>query len=165
MVGLALLARCVGGDDTSTVDGGQDSSIPDNNVADVAPPQDAGSDSGGNCTSAPTTDFYVDPVGGSDSSSGAGTTCALKTITAALTKSSTNFNATLHLGAGTYGPGETFPLVVDKGRSLVGAGASTTKIQGSSAAFNTKNTASFLDGLGPDGGVSTNYFVTVIAGD
>jgi hypothetical protein len=104
-------------------------------------------------------------VGGSDSSSGAGTTCALKTITAALTKSSTNFNATLHLGAGTYGPGETFPLVVDKGRSLVGAGASTTKIQGSSTAFNTKNTASFLDGLGPDGGVSTNYFVTVIAGD
>jgi hypothetical protein len=164
-IGLVVLARCVGGDDTNTSDAGKDSSIPDNNVPDTAPPQDSGPDGSGNCTTAPTTDFYVDPVAGSDSASGAGASCALKTITAALTKSSSNYNAILHLAAGTYGPGETFPLIVDKGRSLVGAGASTTKIQGSSAAFNTTNTGAFLDGAQTaDAGLS-HFFVTMIAGD
>ncbi|HEX7600223.1 MAG TPA: hypothetical protein VF316_01415, partial [Polyangiaceae bacterium] len=119
------------------------------------------------CPAAPTTTFYVNATTGNDSNTGAGPACAFKTITAALTASNdmTHANATISVAAGTYGVNEVFPLVFNHGRSLVGAGASTTKIQGSSASFNTSNTNSMLDGLGADGGVSTHFFVTLLVGD
>lgn len=158
MIAFAGL-RCVGGDDSVALDGGQDTSTQDTFVADVpvdtAPEADP-------CATAPTKDFYVNATTGSDSNNGAGPTCAFKTITAALTASedaTAHANATLHLAAGTYGSGETFPLVVDHGRSLVGAGAATTKIQGSSTAYVTNNTGSIFDNT------SVQFFVTLIAGD
>lgn len=111
------------------------------------------------CLSLPTTDFYVDATNGNDANSGSGPGCALKTITAALTASAgTAFdNATIHLAAGTYSSGETFPLVVNHGRSLVGAGAGATTIQGSSTSYNTTGTGSFLD--------TGTHYLTVLAGD
>ena len=112
------------------------------------------------CGTAPTTTFYVNAATGSDTNNGAAPGCAFKTITAALAASSgtPSVNATIHLAAGAYGAGETFPLVVDHGRSLVGAGAATTTIQGSSAAsYNTSGTGSLLD--------TGTHFVTLRAGD
>jgi hypothetical protein len=157
----AASTRCVsddsgvndaGGKDVST---GQDVTTNDSPIADVAPEANP-------CGTAPTTDFYVNATAGLDSNSGAGPLCAFKTIGAAITASAdvtAHANATIHLAAGTYGTGETFPLVLDHGRSLVGAGASTTKIQGSSANYNTTNTGSPLDAT------TANHFVTLIAGD
>ncbi len=110
------------------------------------------------CSAAPTDQFYVNGQSGNDSNSGAGPNCALKTITAALAASANSNGATIHLASGSYGPGETFPLVVDHGRSLVGAGANVTQIQGSSAAYKESGTGSFLDAHGP-------VFVTIVAGD
>jgi hypothetical protein len=111
------------------------------------------------CASPPTTDFYVDAANGNDANSGSGPGCALKTITAALTASAGAAfdNATIHLAAGTYSSGETFPLVVNHGRSLVGAGAGSTTIQGSSTAYNTTGTGSFLD--------TGTHYLSMLAGD
>jgi hypothetical protein len=83
----------------------------------------------------------------------------MKTITAALMASNTaaHANATINIAAGTYNLDEQFPLIVDRGRSLVGAGATMTIIQGSSSTFNTNATGSFLD--------SGTHFVTILAGD
>ena len=114
------------------------------------------------CSGAPTTDFYVDSANGADTNSGGGTGCALKTITRALSASATHYNATIHLAAGTYGAGETLPLVVDHGRSLVGAGAATTTIQGSSAEFNTMSTGSRFDAKDA---ADSKYFLSILAGD
>jgi len=138
------------------VTGTQDTGAKDVATADA--PQDAPPEANP-CGLAPTTDFYVDAVNGLDTNSGAGPSCALKTITLALIASdaASHDNATIHLAAGTYSAGETFPLVVSHGRSLVGAGASTTTIQGSSAAYNTTATGSFLD--------TGTHFGTLVAGD
>ena len=153
-------------DTTAPIDTGIDaeSSASDATSADVdvgdAEPIDAPLDHAADtspCQSAPTTDFYVDSANGNDTSTGAAAGCALKTITAALTASAAHDNATIHLAPGTYSAGETFPLVVNHGRSLVGAGAGSTKIQGSSAAYATSATQSFLD--------TGVHYVTLIAGD
>jgi hypothetical protein len=122
-------------------------------------PADQNASDGNPCATGPTTDFYVDSLNGRDTNNGAAPSCAFQTITAALTASSgtASSNATIHLAAGTYGAGETFPLVLNHGRSLVGAAPGTTKIQGSSTAYNTSSTGSFLD-------VGTHY-VTILAGD
>jgi len=155
-VGLVcVLLGC--GSSPETTDGGSDAS---NDV--VAQPDsgsDASKDTGVDAScAAPTTTFYVDGASGSDTNNGGGPTCAFKTITAALTASATHYNATINVAAGTYAAGETFPLVVDHGRSLVGAGASTTKIQGATTAtYNTTNTGSLLD--------TGTHFVTMVAGD
>jgi hypothetical protein len=110
------------------------------------------------CATPPTTAFYVNATTGSDTNIGAAPGCAFRTITAALAASAGHANATIHLAAGTYGAGETFPLVVDHGRSLVGAGAASTTIQGAStASYNTSGTGSFLD--------TGTHFVTLRAGD
>ncbi len=111
------------------------------------------------CLTPPTTDFYVDAANGNDANSGSGPACALKTITAALAASSGAAfdNATIHVAAGTYSSGETFPLVVSHGRSLVGAGAGATTIQGSSTSYNTTGTGSFLD--------TGTHYLTMLAGD
>ncbi|HEY1955184.1 MAG TPA: DUF1565 domain-containing protein [Polyangiaceae bacterium] len=154
---LALLA-C--GGDTTTTDGGTDAG-----AQDVAAPDTSVKDSSGDvaldgpdpCASAPTTTFYVNGSSGNDANKGSGPACAFKTISAALAASASAANATIDVAAGTYGAGETFPLVVDHGRSLVGAGASSTTIQGASSAYNTTNTASFLD--------TGTHFVTILAGD
>ncbi len=156
---VLVIAGC--GGDNATTDGGTDSGVdvtPD--VAKDSPTDSSGdvaNDAPNPCATAPTTTFYVDAATGNDSNNGAAPSCAFKTITAALTASATHFNATLDLAAGTYGAGETFPIVVDKGRSLVGAGASTTTIQGASSTYNTTSTASFLD--------SGTHFVTLLVGD
>lgn len=129
-----------------------------------APSEDAGSDAAPEqpdanpCNVAPTTDFYVDTANGSDSNNGA-PGCPLKTISAALVASAgpEHDNATIHLAAGTYGSGETFPLLLNHGRSLVGAGAGSTKIQGSSTSYNTSGTGSLLD--------TGTHYVTLVAGD
>jgi hypothetical protein len=152
-----LLVAC--GGDTATTDGGTDASTQDvaqdTNVKDA--PADVAPDAPDPCLSAPTTTFYVNASAGNDTNKGSGPACAFKTISAALTASAAASNATINLAAGSYGAGETFPLVVDKGRSLVGAGASTTTIQGSSSSYNTTGTASLLD--------TGTHFVTILAGD
>ena len=163
VVAAGIGLHCVG--DAAVVtpapDGGGDAAPKDAAVGDTS------TDSPNPCSAAPTSAFYVNATTGSDSNSGSGPTCAFKTISAALTASNdpSHTNATINLAAGTYGANETFPLIVDRGRSLVGAGAATTKIQGSSASYNTSNTNSPLDGLGADGGVSTHFFVTLLVGD
>jgi hypothetical protein len=154
--GLVCVLMACGGSQETT-DGGSDASN------DVAVKPETGTDASGDTgvdasCAAPTTTFYVDGTSGSDTNNGGGPTCAFKTITAALTASATHYNATINVAAGTYGAGETFPLVVDHGRSLVGAGASTTKIQGASTAtYNTTNTGSLLD--------TGTHYVTMLAGD
>lgn len=121
--------------------------------------QDSGSDAGDPCTSPPKNAVYVNASTGSNSNTGGAPNCALATITAALAASSTAVydNSTIYVAEGTYGAGETFPLVINQGRSLIGAGASTTIIQGSSSSYNTVSTESFLD-------TGTNY-ITLLAGD
>ena len=59
-------------------------------------------------------------------------TCPFLTITAALTaaNASTGANKVIHVAAGTYATGETFPLVVRSGISLAGAGATSDDHQG-----------------------------------
>ncbi len=162
--------HCVG-DSTVPVDPGSGDGSADGAPAGM---QDAGGsvDSGSSgdaqatCPATATTDYYVDPVSGLDANVGSGGSCPLKTITAALAKSAKAYNATIHLAAGTYAAGETFPLIVDKGRSVKGAGAATTTIQGSSTQYNTLNTGSFLDPIvGVDGGAPNPSFVTILAGD
>ncbi|HEX4513293.1 MAG TPA: DUF1565 domain-containing protein [Polyangiaceae bacterium] len=152
---VCLLLACGGSQDTT--DGGTDAA----NDVEVKPDTgvDASTDTGVDAScAAPTTTFYVDATNGSDTNNGGGATCAFKTITAALTASETHYNATIDVAAGTYAAGETFPLVVDHGRSLVGAGAGTTKIQGATTAtYNTTNTGSLLD--------TGTHFVTMLAGD
>lgn len=122
-------------------------------------PADQNVSDGNPCATGPTTDFYVDALNGRDTNNGAAPSCAFQTITAALTASSgTAFsNATIHLAPGTYGAGETFPLVLNHGRSLVGAAPGSTKIQGSSANYNTSGTGSFLD--------TGTHYLTILAGD
>lgn len=118
---------------------------------------DGGGDAGP-CATTPATDFYVDATNGSDTNKGGSPTCAFKTITAALTASApaAHNNAIIHVAAGAYGAGETFPLIVNHGRSLVGAGPSTVITGSSTALYKTTGTGSFLD-LG--------RFLTVLAGD
>jgi hypothetical protein len=152
-----LVVGCGGG--TETTDAGPDAGAdvftkPDTGGPDTSTDAPAEADP---CANAPTTTFYVDAAKGNDANNGAAPSCAFKTISAALTASATHFNATLNVAAGTYGAGETFPIIVDKGRSLVGAGATTTTIQGASSTYNTTNTASFLD--------TGTHFVTLLAGD
>ena len=122
-----------------------------------ASPGDSGNDASNACATAPTTDFYVNAATGDDTNNGAAPSCAFKTLSAALTASASHASSTIHAAAGSYGAGETFPLVLDKGRSLVGAGASSTTIQGSSSAYNTSSTGSFLD--------TGTHYVTLLAGD
>ena len=152
-----ILVACSG--DSSTTDAGSDGGVdvvtPDTSTTDS--PSDVASDAPDPCASAPTTTFYVNGATGNDTNKGSGAACAFKTISAALTASATAANSTIDIAAGAYGAGETFPLVVNHGRSLVGAGATTTTIQGSSATYNTSGTASFLD--------TGTHFVTILAGD
>ncbi len=164
---FGVMVACVGDSPvvpTTTADSGPGVDSSTNNPDTSIPPADAAADSG--CNGAPTTDFFVDALTGSDSNSGAGSVCALKTISAALIKSDKHYNATIHVAPGKYGPGETFPLTLDQGRSLLGADMSMTTIQGSSAPFNTMTTGSVLDEVDNDAGVATNHaFVTILAGD
>ena len=110
------------------------------------------------CTALPAnaTDFYVDATsfaGGTGSAA-----CPYKTITAALTaaNASTGANKVIHIAAGMYATGETFPLVVRKGISLAGAGASSTTIQGTGA----------LDHSAAGGALNgAAYNVTILTGD
>jgi hypothetical protein len=158
MCALALMA-C--GGDTSTNDAGPDTGTPDA-VADTGgkdASNDVAPDGPDPCASAPTTTFYVDGTKGNDTNKGSGPNCAFRTISTALTASATAFNATINVAAGTYTTGETFPLIVDKGRSLIGAGASTTKIQGSSPNYNTTNTGSPFDAT------NAQHYLTILAGD
>ncbi len=63
---------------------------------------------------------------------------------------------TIHIAAGMYATGETFPLVVRKGISLVGAGATTTTIKGTG----------LLDHSAAGGALNgTTYNVTILTGD
>jgi hypothetical protein len=157
-----------GADAKKTSDSGSDALVhPDVFVGhDAGQEQDATPDSGGgtdaanSCTTAPTTDYYVNAATGVDTNSGGGTACAFKTISAALTASAgaSGDNSKIHVAAGTYGAGETFPIVVNHGRSLLGAGAGTTSLQGSSAAsVGAGDAGSFLQ--------TGAYFVTMEAGD
>lgn len=139
-------------------DGGADG--PSDGRADRA--TDAATDgrADGGCTSAPSTDFYVNATTGEDDAGapwGGDPSCPFKTITAALSASENHFNSAIHLAAGKYGAGEMFPLIVDRGRSLLGAGAQATIIEGSSGAFEMQSTGSVLDG--------TPANITVVAGD
>jgi hypothetical protein len=155
----------VGTDDGATSDAGALDATGDARASDAATSDATSADAADApdpCGSAPTTDFYVDPVKGADtgaSNDGAGPNCAFKTIGAALSASagSAHDNAVIHLAAGSYGAGETFPLIVNHGRSIVGAGAATTTIAGSSMPYNTTGTGSPLD-------TGTNY-VSIVAGD
>jgi hypothetical protein len=145
--------------DTSAADATADSVSPVDSSANDSSTLDAGGDTSpvDPCTTAPTSAVYVNGSTGSDSANNGGApTCAFKTITAAIAAAPAN--ATIHVAAGTYAAGETFPLVLANGRSLVGAGASTTTIQGSSAQYTTSSTNSFFE-------TSTKYFVTILAGD
>lgn len=142
-------------------------------VSDSVAPPDAGSDGSttpmmdasgtmdgpgdGGCGAAPTTTFYVNGATGNDANNGGSPTCAFKTISAALAASKSAYNATINVAEGTYSVGETFPLIVDRGRSIIGAGAAKTIIQGSSAPYNTSGTGSFLD--------YATHFLTMIVGD
>jgi hypothetical protein len=98
-----------------------------------------------------TADFYVDPV----ATAGSG---RFKTITDAIAaaNASTAPAKTIHVAAGTYGNGETFPLILRDGTSLIGEG--TDK--------------SILSGGGPTGAVGATSFapdispiVTLLVGD
>ena len=156
----ALVLFACGGDTTNGNDAGPDVSVQDvtqdtSNKDVVA--NDVAPDAPDPCASAPTTTFYVNAASGNDANKGSGPACAFKTISAALTASNSAPNATINVAAGSYGAGETFPLVVNKGRSLVGAGASSTTIQGSSSTYNTTGTQSLLD--------TGTHFVTILAGD
>jgi hypothetical protein len=110
------------------------------------------------CTALPanSADFYVDAT---SFAAATGTApCPFKTITAALTaaNASTAANKVIHIAAGTYTAGETFPLVVRKGISFSGAGASTTIIKGTGA----------LDHSVAGGSINgTTYNVTILTGD
>ncbi len=152
---LMGVVHCVGDSTIPVTDaGGKDVTTDNNVIPDTS--TDAIQDASP-CGASPTTDFYVDTATGNDSNKGSAATCAFKTISAALNASKTAYNATIHVAAGNYAVGETFPLIVDKGRSLVGAGASTTTIEGNSAPYNTTNTGSFLD--------FGQHYITMIAGD
>jgi hypothetical protein len=152
---LVGVVHCVGDSTITPTDGGGNDVTTDHNtVADTS--TDAIQDASA-CGASPTTDFYVDTATGNDSNNGSAATCAFKTISAALNASKTSYNAKIHVAAGSYSVGETFPLIVDKGRSLLGAGASKTTIEGNSAPYNTTNTGSFLD--------FGQHYLTMIAGD
>ncbi|TAJ16291.1 MAG: DUF1565 domain-containing protein, partial [Planctomycetota bacterium] len=78
------------------------------------------------------TDVYVDAIHGSDAT-GAGTVAApYRTISAGLRSLGGSGPHTVHAAPGLYDAalGETFPLVVGDGLSLVGAGAHETVIAG-----------------------------------
>jgi len=155
----SFIAHC--GSSTTTNDAGTDASMVSDTGTDASS-MDVSTDvamEANPCASAPTLTYYVNTSTGDDTNSGAGPTCAFKTITAALTASAgaTHDNATINVAAGTYGAGETFPLIVNHGRSLVGAGASTTSIQGSSSTYTTTGTGSFLD--------TGTHFLTLLVGD
>ena len=101
-------------------------------------------------------DFYVDAT--SFAAATGTSTCPFTTISAALTaaNASTATTKTIHVAPGTYAAGETFPLVLRKGISLVGAGAATTTIKGTGA----------LDHSTAGGSINgTSYNVTILTGD
>ncbi|HEX6839776.1 MAG TPA: DUF1565 domain-containing protein, partial [Polyangia bacterium] len=117
----------------------------------------------GNCVAcaalpANSSDFYVDATSFAAATGTA--TCPFTTISAALTaaNASTAANKTIHVAAGTYDAalGETFPLTVRQGISLVGAGAATTTIKGTG-----------LLNHGTAGGTinDTTLNVTILTGD
>jgi len=111
------------------------------------------------CQGAVGTTVYVNATTGSSSNNGGAASCPLLTITAALaaTADSAHDGATISVAAGSYGANETFPLIVNHGRSIVGAGASSTTIQGSSAIFTTAGTMSIFD--------TGTHYVSIVAGD
>lgn len=158
-------APATGGDagmDATATDAGEDASVTDS--GEDTGPADAGEDTAVDpCVTPPTSVVYVNAATGSDTNTGGSPNCPFQTITAALAASAgpSYINAKISVAAGTYAAGETFPLVVNHGRSLIGAGAGTTTIQGSSAAYNTSNTKSFLD---PGTGYVPTY-ITILAGD
>ncbi|MEO0947734.1 MAG: right-handed parallel beta-helix repeat-containing protein, partial [Cyanobacteria bacterium J06641_5] len=65
------------------------------------------------------TEFWVDPDGGSDRIGNGRPAFPVKTISRALEL--VGPNTVIHLAAGTYGPGETFPLVLPPTVSLHGS--------------------------------------------
>ncbi|MCU1277436.1 MAG: hypothetical protein JWM53_982 [bacterium] len=115
----------------------------------------------GNCVAcaalaANSADFYVDATSFAGGTGNA--TCPFKTITAALTAANASTAATkiIHIAAGTYAAGETFPLVVRKGISLAGAGASTTTIKGTGVVDHSTLGGTFNGAA---------YIVTILTGD
>jgi hypothetical protein len=84
------------------------------------------------CTPLPSnaTDFYVDAGGGSGATGSLA--CPYPTITQALAaaNASSATAKTIHVAAGSYGGGETLPLVLRGAVSLVGAGPSVTSLTG-----------------------------------
>jgi hypothetical protein len=105
-------------------------------------------------------DFWVN-AGATGSASGS-LGCPYPTVTAALAAagSSTAAQKTIHLLPGTYGAGETFPLIVRNGISIDGAATATTLIQGQGA-WNGALAHSQADGtyqvtivIGSDGGAA-----------
>lgn len=102
------------------------------------------------------TDFYVDATSFAGATGTA--TCPFTTITAALTaaNASSATNKKIHVAPGTYAAGETFPLTVRGGISLLGAGAATTTIQGTGALNHGTAGGTFND---------TSLNVTIVTGD
>jgi len=78
------------------------------------------------------TDWYVDPVNGSDTTGDGSEGSPWKTITCAVDRTSDDNPCALHLAAGIYSPssnGETIPIVYQRGgASLLGSGADVTII-------------------------------------
>lgn len=93
----------------------------------------------------PIAGYYVDPVKGSDSNNGTSPTTAFKTITKALAvvKKSTTAPLTISLSSGNYSTksGESFPLVIPKGVSLVGSNYGRSVLKGSFINGNGEDTA------------------------
>jgi len=81
--------------------------------------------------------YYVDATNGSNTSGNGSLASPWKTITYALSQVSSP-GSDIHVLEGTYNSalGESFPLVMKPGVSLLGAGYATTTIAGSSSAYN-----------------------------
>ncbi|MBN2208509.1 MAG: hypothetical protein JW759_04360, partial [Candidatus Coatesbacteria bacterium] len=79
-------------------------------------------------------DWYVDPVNGSNSNGGTSWADAWKTITYAEAATTEEYECALHLAPGVYSPssnGESIPIEYQRGgASLLGSGAEVTIIDG-----------------------------------
>jgi hypothetical protein len=121
------------GDDVgATGDASDAAPTKDARVGDAASDGTVGddADAGDPCGLAARTDFYVDPT----VDAGA---CTFQTITAAVAAAKTSWAParTVHVAAGTYSQatGETLPIELRDGISLVGAGAAATTLVGAGA--------------------------------
>jgi len=114
----------------------------------------------GNTTSS--TDYYVDAITGNNTTGDGTSGKPWKTITYALDQI-TNTSCLVHIGSGTYNTalGEIFPIMMEDGVSLVGAGKDLSIISGTTAASVIKCIGIFdatakIEGLGITGGGSTS---------